>query len=93
MLFRSDVTGVGAGQTFDIDVETAFNKLGTNRTKQFTLCQTLLTTDGRLFPGLAANVDFARGKAIDPVTVEIDPLALWDVAKWDEGVWPAVTSI
>lgn len=93
VVYEADAQGPDEGAEFSYDLETAFNNLGTPRLKQFTMARSLLTTDGRLYPGIALNIDFARGATVDPIASDVGDRALWDVARWDQDTFPIVQSI
>jgi hypothetical protein len=93
VVYKADAQGIDEGADFSFGLETAFNKLSSDRLKQFTMCRSLLTTDNRLRPGIALNIDFARGADIDQIALSESTQALWDVASWDQDVWPEVVQI
>jgi hypothetical protein len=91
---EADCQGFDDDAAIEFNVENAFNYCGTKgRLKQFVMARALLTTDGRISPGLAVNVDFSRNATVDVLTSSLDPQALWNVASWDQGVWPEVINI
>lgn len=92
-VYEADCQGFDEDGSIEFDVEIAFNNCGNHRRKQFTMCRALLTTDGQVSPGLAVNVDFDRGAQVDSSPASFGSQALWDVANWDEGVWPQVQQI
>jgi hypothetical protein len=93
-IFEADSRDSDSDGSFEFDIETAFNYCGTRgQLKQFDMARALLTTDGRVLPGIALNVDFSQDVEVDQIAIEIDQAALWDVANWDAGTWPQVVSI
>jgi hypothetical protein len=93
-VYESDCQGFDEGASFEYRLDTAFNYAGRRGgLKNFMLARALLTTDGQLSPGLAINVDFANNATVDPITLDIDPSTLWDVATWDGGTWPELERI
>lgn len=93
-VYEADCNGFDEDGVIEFDVETAFNYCDLRgRLKQFLMARALLTTDGQVAPGLAVNVDFSRSAETDAINIEVDPLALWDVATWDSGTWPETSRI
>lgn len=93
-VFEADCRDSDTDGAINFDIETAFNYCGSRGTnKQFDMARMLLTTDGRVLPGLALNVDYSRDVEVDQVATEVDPAALWEVAGWDGGPWPTVVTI
>lgn len=93
-VYEADCMDADVDGPFDFDIETSFNYCGARgQLKQFNMARALLTTDGRILPGIALNVDFSRNVEVDQIEVEVAQSALWDVANWDEGVWPQVVNI
>lgn len=93
-IYEADCQGFDEGGSFPFRVDTAFNYCGNRgRLKGFDMARALMTTDGQIAAGLALNVDFANDAVIDPITIEVDPESLWDVALWDQGVWPEIQKI
>lgn len=91
-VYEADVTGTDAhGAVLSADMMTAFNYFGVRgRQKRWMMCRPLITTDGRVAPGIAFNVDFREDA---PISVPVTPSsveALWDEALWDEAVWPGI---
>lgn len=87
-VYEADCQGFDEGAAIELDVETAFNYCKSRgRLKQFTLSRTLLSTDGKIVPGVALNVDFSRNATVLPDFLIVQNFAQWDVASWDVGLW------
>lgn len=70
-------------------VQTAFNYFQSRgHLKQWTMVRPILTTDGSVTPGIGLNVDFGTGADISVPSTLATGGAQWDVAKWDETIWP-----
>lgn len=91
---EADCQGFDDDGAITFDVETAFN-YGQARgvLKQFDMCRTLLTTDGQVSPGMTVNTDFNRDAVSDVPGVPVSSTELWDVAAWDQGVWPQISHV
>jgi hypothetical protein len=93
-IVEADCQGFDYDGPIEYNLETAFNYCkNRGRLKDFTMCRSLLLTDGQASAGLALNIDFARNAAIASLSVAADTLALWDVALWDAGVWPETSRV
>lgn len=93
-IIEADCQGFDYDAPIEFDLETAFNYCGSRgRLKDFTMCRSLLRTDGQASVGLALNVDFSRNATVNSLTFPSDPAALWNVALWDAGVWPETSRI
>lgn len=93
-IIEADCQGFDYDGSIDFNLETAFNYCDTRgRLKNFTMCRSLLLTDGQTSAGLAFNIDFARNAPVNSLSFPSDPLALWDVALWDAGVWPETSRV
>jgi hypothetical protein len=93
--------GGNAGQTIEADcqgfdhdggisfeMETAFNYCGTRgRLKDFTMARAALVTDGKASLGMSMNIDFARGTAVNALTIAAGPVSLWGSAIWGLSLW------
>lgn len=91
---EADCQGFDDDGSIDFDMETAFNYCDVRgQLKQFTQCRALLSTDGQIQPGLGLNVDFSREATVGPTTFEQSTGDLWDVALWDQGIWPFTNRI
>jgi hypothetical protein len=91
---EADCQGFDDDGAIDFNMETAFNYLGTRgRLKQATMGRALLKTDGQIQPGIGLNVDFSTGATVGPTSFEQSSGDLWDVALWDQGVWPVTETI
>jgi hypothetical protein len=91
---EADCQGFDDDGAIAFDMETAFNYVDVRgRLKQFTQCRVLLSSDGQVQPGLGLNVDFSREATVGPTTFEQSSGDLWDVAFWDQGIWPFTTRI
>lgn len=83
--------GTDNGQPIAADMQCAFNWFDDpGRTKRMTMLQPLLTLGGTLTPTVAVDVDFDTSSATAPVSQFIGG-AQWDVAKWDNSQWPALS--
>lgn len=88
-VIEADCQGFDYDGSIDYNLETAFNYCESRgRLKDFTMCRSLLQTDGQATAGLAFNIDFSRRAQVNSLSFPGDPLALWDVALWDAGLWP-----
>lgn len=93
-IIEADCQGFDYDGPIEFELETAFNYCQTRgRLKDFTMCRSLLSTDGQASVGLALNIDFSRRSAVNSLSPPSDPLALWDVALWDAGLWPDANRI
>jgi hypothetical protein len=50
-----------------------------------------LTLSGDLIPTMSIDVDFITSTAAAPVTQTLVGTVLWDVAMWDQSLWPSLT--
>lgn len=93
-VIEADCQGFDYDGPIDFNLETAFNYCQSRgRLKDFTMCRSLLLTDGQTVVGLAFNIDFGRNAPVNNLSFPSDPLALWDVAEWDAGLWPDVERV
>ncbi len=93
-VIEADCQGFDYDAPIEFNLEGAFNYCkNRGRLKDFTMCRSLLLTDGQAAVGLALNVDFSRNAAVNSLSFPSDPAALWDVAQWDAGVWPETSRI
>lgn len=93
-VMEADCQGFDTGSSIDFNVESAFNYCGSRgRLKQFDMCRALLTTDGKVMPGLAINVDFSRNATVETLAASDTGAAQWDVDVWDGGIWPEASHI
>jgi hypothetical protein len=93
-IVEADCQGFDYDGSIDFDLEAAFNYCETRgRLKDFTMCRSLLLTDGQTSAGLAFNIDFSRDAMVNSLSFPADPLALWDVALWDAGPWPETSRV
>ena len=70
-------------------VQTAFNYYETRGwIKRFTAIRPIITTDSTFSPGVGLNVDFGTGAPISIPSQVNTMAAQWDVAIWDQSVWP-----
>jgi hypothetical protein len=91
---EADIQGFDDDGSIDIDIETAFNYLGSKgRLKQWTMARSILTTDGQVVPGLALNTDFGRDATVYIPSGTQVTSAQWDVDTWDGGTWPVVNRV
>ncbi len=71
-------------------VQTAFNYFESRgHLKRWTMVRPILTTDGSIVPGIGLNIDFGTGAPISIPSTVTSTGAQWDVAQWDEAIWPA----
>ncbi len=87
----------GSGDYVDTDsetsitatVQTAFNYFESRgRLKRWTMVRPILTTDGSVTPGVGLNIDFGTGAPISIPSTVTSTGAQWDVALWDDAIWP-----
>jgi len=87
---------IGSGDYVDVTdlpitatVQTAFNYFESRgHLKRWTMARPILTTDGTVTPGIGLNIDFGSGAPISiPSTINTGG-AQWDVALWDQAIWP-----
>lgn len=91
---EADCQGFDDDGAIEFDMVTAFNYMDRRGSlKQFTQCRVLLSSDGQIQPGLGLNVDFASDATVGPTTFEQSSAELWDVALWDQGIWPFTNRI
>ena len=72
-------------------VQTAFNYFDTRGwKKRFTAIRPIINTDGStVLPGVGLNVDFGiNGYVSSPSSQISGNHPLWDITKWDVGIWP-----
>ncbi len=93
-VIEADCQGFDYDGSIDFDLQTAFNYCETRgRLKDFTMCRSLLVTDGQTSVGLALNIDFGRNTPVNSLTFASDLVALWDVALWDAGLWSETSQV
>lgn len=93
-IIEADCQGFDYDAAIEFDMFTAFSYAGVRGAlKSFDWCRAQIQTDGQASVGLALNIDFGDGAEVAGLTFPSDPLALWDVATWDDGVWPETTSV
>lgn len=91
IVLEADCQGFDDDGAIEFDGLTAFSYCDARgRLKQFTMCRALIASDGTIKPGLGVAVDFADNAEVGPTTFEQSPASLWDVAVWDQDVWPIV---
>lgn len=87
-VYEADVGGTDYATTLRADMIGAYNYFGSRgQQKRFTMCRPLITTDRRIIPGLALNVDFKTDAPISVPSSVATEEALWDSAVWDESMW------
>jgi hypothetical protein len=93
-VIEADCQGFDYDGPIEFNLESSFNYCGTRgQLKDFTMCRSLLLTDGQTVAGLALNIDFGRNAVVNSLSFPTDPLALWDVALWDAGLWPETSRV
>jgi len=75
-------------------VQTAFNYFGTRGyIKRFTAIRPIINTDSSVTPGVGLNIDYGtNGQISIPSTIN-SPGAQWDVAIWDQAIWPISSAL
>ena len=70
-------------------VQTAFNYYGTRGyIKRFTAIRPIINTDSSVTPGVGLNIDYGTDGVISTPSTLSNAGAQWDVAIWDQAVWP-----
>ena len=70
-------------------VQTAFNYYGTRGyIKRFTAIRPIINTDSSVTPGVGLNIDYGTNGIISTPSTLSNAGAQWDVAIWDQSIWP-----
>ncbi len=71
-------------------VQTAFNYFQTRGViKRFTAIRPIINTDQSVTAGVGLNIDFGTGAPVSTPSNVATSGAQWDVAIWDQSVWPS----
>lgn len=91
---EADTNGTDNGEGIEADMMTAFYDYGApGVNKRWVECQPLITTDTQVTPGIAFNVDFQENAPISVPDSVITQGAEWDLAAWDQAIWPGEVGV
>lgn len=89
-----DYVGAALQTSITATVQTAFNYFDTRgHLKRWTMVRPILTTDGSVTPGVGLNIDFGTGAPVSIPSTVTSTGAQWDVALWDQAIWPVNSTL
>jgi hypothetical protein len=88
VVYEFDLPTNDNGSPIVCDVRVAFNYCGSKGLKRWTACRPVFTSNGRITPGIALNVDFGSDETVSVPNSIVEQGAQWDVAQWDVDTWP-----
>lgn len=89
-----DYVGSSTPLSITATVNTAFNYFQTRGwLKRFTAIRPIINTDSSVIPGVGLNVDFGTNGPISIPSTVSSGGAQWDVAIWDQALWPVNSAL
>lgn len=92
-IYQADIGYSDSGAQIFGSMQPAFSYFGTNRQKRFTMLRPVLLTNGPVTPSLGLNLDFSNNLPTGTPTFSGVSGAIWDVDRWDSGIWTSGLTI